>query len=58
MNGRAAGGAWGGHRQLAASARRPRGHGIIFMHALIDEVTIDPAARGTTVTLTKDLKPQ
>ena len=34
-----------------------RGHGIIFMHALMDDVTIDPSARGTTVTLTKDLKP-
>ena len=34
-----------------------RGHGIIFMNALMDDVTIDPSARGTTVTLTKDLKP-
>ncbi|HEX3960563.1 MAG TPA: SpoIIE family protein phosphatase [Trebonia sp.] len=34
-----------------------RGHGIIFMHALMNEVTIDPSAHGTTVTLTKDLKP-
>ena len=34
-----------------------RGHGIIFMHALMDDVTIDPTAHGTTVTLTKDLKP-
>jgi PAS domain S-box-containing protein len=34
-----------------------RGHGVIFMHALMDDVTIDPAAGGTTVTLTKDLKP-
>ena len=34
-----------------------RGHGVIFMHALMNEVTIDPAAHGTTVTLTKDLKP-
>ena len=34
-----------------------RGHGIIFMHALMDDVTIDPSAHGTTVTLTKDLKP-
>jgi PAS domain S-box-containing protein len=34
-----------------------RGHGIIFMHALMDHVTIDPSAHGTTVTLTKDLKP-
>jgi PAS domain S-box-containing protein len=33
-----------------------RGHGIIFMHALMDDVTIDPSAHGTTVTLTKDLK--
>jgi anti-sigma regulatory factor (Ser/Thr protein kinase) len=34
-----------------------RGHGIIFMHALMDNVTIDPSVHGTTVTLTKDLKP-
>ena len=34
-----------------------RGHGIIFMHALMDDVTIDPSAHGTTVTMTKDLKP-
>jgi anti-sigma regulatory factor (Ser/Thr protein kinase) len=34
-----------------------RGHGVIFMHALMNEVTIDPAAHGTTVTLTKDLEP-
>jgi serine phosphatase RsbU (regulator of sigma subunit)/anti-sigma regulatory factor (Ser/Thr protein kinase) len=34
-----------------------RGHGVIFMHALMDDVTIDPSAHGTTVTLTKDLKP-
>jgi PAS domain S-box-containing protein len=34
-----------------------RGHGIIFMHALMNDVTIDPSAHGTTVTLTKDLKP-
>jgi len=34
-----------------------RGHGIIFMHALMDHVTIDSSAHGTTVTLTKDLKP-
>jgi anti-sigma regulatory factor (Ser/Thr protein kinase) len=34
-----------------------RGHGIIFMHTLMDNVTIDPSAHGTTVTLTKDLKP-
>lgn len=33
-----------------------RGHGIIFMRALMDDVTIDPSARGTTVTLTKDLR--
>jgi PAS domain S-box-containing protein len=33
-----------------------RGHGLIFMHALMDDVTIDPSAHGTTVTLTKDLK--
>jgi anti-sigma regulatory factor (Ser/Thr protein kinase) len=34
-----------------------RGHGIIFMHALMDDVTIEPSERGTTVTLTKELKP-
>jgi PAS domain S-box-containing protein len=34
-----------------------RGHGVIFMHALMNEVTIDPSAHGTTVTMTKDLKP-
>jgi anti-sigma regulatory factor (Ser/Thr protein kinase) len=34
-----------------------RGHGIIFMHALMDSVTMDPSAHGTTVTLTKELKP-
>ncbi len=34
-----------------------RGHGIIFMRALMDEVAIDPSPQGTTVTLTKDLKP-
>jgi anti-sigma regulatory factor (Ser/Thr protein kinase) len=34
-----------------------RGHGIIFMHALMDNVTMAPSAHGTTVTLTKDLKP-
>ena len=34
-----------------------RGHGVIFMHALMDDVTIDPSAHGTTVTMTKDLKP-
>jgi PAS domain S-box-containing protein len=33
-----------------------RGHGIIFMHALMDDVVIDSSARGTTVTLTKELK--
>jgi anti-sigma regulatory factor (Ser/Thr protein kinase) len=34
-----------------------RGHGVIFMHALMNDVTIDPSAHGTTVTLTKELKP-
>ena len=34
-----------------------RGHGVIFMHALMDDVTIDPSAHGTRVTLTKELKP-
>jgi PAS domain S-box-containing protein len=32
-----------------------RGHGLIFMHALMDDVTISPSPHGTTVTLTKDL---
>jgi PAS domain S-box-containing protein len=34
-----------------------RGHGVIFMHALMDDVMIDPSGHGTTVTLTKELKP-
>ena len=34
-----------------------RGHGLLFMHALMDDVTIDPSEHGTTVTLTKELKP-
>jgi PAS domain S-box-containing protein len=34
-----------------------RGHGLIFMHALMDDVTIDASEHGTTVTLTKDLTP-
>jgi len=34
-----------------------RGHGVIFMHALMDDVTIDPSPHGTTVTLIKDLTP-
>ena len=34
-----------------------RGHGIIFMHALMDEVNIASSPDGTTVTLTKELKP-
>jgi serine phosphatase RsbU (regulator of sigma subunit)/anti-sigma regulatory factor (Ser/Thr protein kinase) len=34
-----------------------RGHGIIFMHALMDDVNIDSSPQGTTVTLTKELKP-
>jgi anti-sigma regulatory factor (Ser/Thr protein kinase) len=34
-----------------------RGHGVIFMHTLMDDVTIDPSAHGTTVILTKELKP-
>ena len=48
-------------RPPAADREQPapgtRGHGLIFMHALMDDVTIDPSAHGTTVTLTKDLKP-
>jgi anti-sigma regulatory factor (Ser/Thr protein kinase) len=51
----------GSWRPPPADRRRPapgtRGHGVIFMHALMDDVTIDPSANGTTVTLTKDLKP-
>jgi anti-sigma regulatory factor (Ser/Thr protein kinase) len=42
-------------RELPAPGTR--GHGVIFMHALMNDVTIDPSAHGTTVTLTKDLKP-
>jgi anti-sigma regulatory factor (Ser/Thr protein kinase) len=41
----------------AEPAPGTRGHGLIFMHALMDDVTIDPSADGTTVTLTKELKP-
>jgi PAS domain S-box-containing protein len=51
----------GSWRPPPADRERPapgtRGHGIIFMHALMDDVTIDPSAHGTTVTLTKDLTP-
>jgi PAS domain S-box-containing protein len=32
-----------------------RGHGVVFMHALMNDVSIDPSPHGTTVTLTKDL---
>ena len=32
-----------------------RGHGIVFMHALMDEVAISSTERGTTVTMTKEL---
>jgi anti-sigma regulatory factor (Ser/Thr protein kinase) len=32
-----------------------RGHGILFMHALMDEVTINTTEHGTTVTMTKEL---
>jgi anti-sigma regulatory factor (Ser/Thr protein kinase) len=32
-----------------------RGHGIAFMHALMDEVDIARSERGTTVTMTKEL---
>jgi PAS domain S-box-containing protein len=51
-----------GNWQSPPAGRQPptpgtRGHGIIFMHALMDDVTIDPSAHGTTVTLIKDLKP-
>jgi PAS domain S-box-containing protein len=48
-------------RSPAADQEEPtpgtRGHGLIFMHALMDDVTIEPSPRGTTVTLTKDLNP-
>ncbi len=51
----------GSWRSPPADREKPapgtRGHGLIFMHALMDGVTIDPSAHGTTVTLTKDLKP-
>lgn len=33
-----------------------RGHGIIFMHALMDDVAVVPSEHGTTVTLTKELR--
>ena len=47
----------GSWRPSAERAARPgtRGHGIIFMHALMDHVTIEPSERGTTVTMTKEL---
>jgi PAS domain S-box-containing protein len=49
----------GSWQSPAADREQPapgtRGHGIIFMHALMDDVTIDPSAHGTTVTMTKDL---
>jgi len=32
-----------------------RGHGIAFMHALMDDVDISTSERGTTVTMTKEL---
>jgi PAS domain S-box-containing protein len=34
-----------------------RGHGISFMHALMDEVTISTSEHGTTVNMTKELQP-
>jgi PAS domain S-box-containing protein len=49
----------GSWQSPAADREQPapgtRGHGVIFMHALMDDVTIDPSAHGTTVTMTKDL---
>jgi anti-sigma regulatory factor (Ser/Thr protein kinase) len=51
----------GSWRPPSADREQPapgtRGHGLIFMHALMDEVRIDPSEHGTTVTLTKELKP-
>ena len=51
----------GSWRPPPADRREPapdtRGHGIIFMHALMDDVTIEPSPDGTTVTLTKELTP-
>ena len=41
----------------AQPAPGTRGHGLIFMHALMDDVTIDTSEHGTTVTLTKELTP-
>jgi PAS domain S-box-containing protein len=41
----------------AQPAPGTRGHGIIFMHSLMDDVTIVPSVDGTTVTLTMELKP-
>ena len=32
-----------------------RGHGILFMHALMDEVAVSTTEHGTTVTMTKEL---
>ncbi len=32
-----------------------RGHGIPFMHALMDQVNIQTTEHGTTVTMTKEL---
>lgn len=32
-----------------------RGHGIVFMRALMNEITISMSERGTTVTMTKEL---
>ncbi len=34
-----------------------RGHGIAFMHALMDEATISTTEHGTTVTMSKELSP-
>jgi PAS domain S-box-containing protein len=34
-----------------------RGHGVLFMRALMDDVVIAPSPNGTTVTMTKELKP-
>jgi anti-sigma regulatory factor (Ser/Thr protein kinase) len=34
-----------------------RGHGIIFMHALMNDVVITPSDQGTTVHMSKELKP-
>ncbi|MDP1809651.1 MAG: ATP-binding protein [Actinomycetota bacterium] len=42
---------------VAEEAVSYRGHGILLMLALMDKVTIDESAHGTTVSLTKNFRP-